>query len=164
MPSLVVIRSGSKHVDYLENRNGEKPLCQTEDYWRGLRSKVAVSKSFRNSQNLYDADVINAFRCAGCGNVVANRDDVISKMFFGRTGKAFLMNHMYNVSIGPAHKRDLMTGLHTIADIMCCQCDFGLGWKYLKAMETSQKYKEGKFIIEHALIEDDLEEHTWNRL
>jgi hypothetical protein len=80
---------------------------------------------------------------------VADRDDVVSKTFFGRTGKAFLMNNMYdlgvricsalsahllcrfNVRVGPARNRLLMTGIHTIADVQCSQCDFVLGWKYV---------------------------------
>ncbi|UIZ22580.1 hypothetical protein KXD40_004849 [Peronospora effusa] len=71
--------------------------------------------------------------------------------------------HRYNVRVGPARNRFLMTGIHSIADVLCSQCDLVLGWKYLKAMESSQKYKEGKFILEHAVIQDDSEEQTWNR-
>lgn len=33
----------------------------------------------------------------------------------------------------------------------------------LKAMEMSQKYKEGKFIMESAIVEDDWEERAWGR-
>jgi hypothetical protein len=45
-----------------------------------------------------------------------------------------------------------MTGLHTVADIHCCCCGAVLGWKYEVAFEESQKYKEGKFIIEKAKV------------
>jgi hypothetical protein len=31
-------------------------------------------------------------------------------------------------------------------------------------MESSQEYKEGKFIMEHAVVQDDSEEQAWNRL
>jgi hypothetical protein len=31
----------------------------------------------------------------------------------------------------------------------------------LKAREASQKYKEGKFIMESAVVEDDWAEHAW---
>lgn len=44
----------------------------------------------------------------------------------------------------------LMTGLHTVADIFCNVCGAGLGWQYLEAFEESQKYKEGKVILEKA--------------
>ncbi|OWZ22787.1 hypothetical protein PHMEG_0002460 [Phytophthora megakarya] len=185
MPPLVVIRSGCKHVEYLENRSAwrraprleipsdsdedideeedEELLRQAEETWRGV-GICGVSKAFGFSRELCDVEGMHAFRCADCGNVVADRDDVVSKTFFGRTGKAFLMNNMYNVRVGPVRNRYLMTGMHTIADVLCSQCDFVLGWKYIKAMENSQKYKEGKFIMEYAVVHDDSEEQAWNRL
>lgn len=42
----------------------------------------------------------------------------------------------------------LITGLHSVSDIFCKRCKLLVGWTYDKAYETSQKYKEGKFIIE----------------
>lgn len=42
----------------------------------------------------------------------------------------------------------LITGLHSVCDIFCKRCENMLGWTYAKAYESSQKYKEGKFIIE----------------
>ena len=41
-----------------------------------------------------------------------------------------------------------MTGLHSVCDIFCKRCKTLVGWTYEKAYEPSQKYKEGKFIIE----------------
>jgi len=35
-----------------------------------------------------------------------------------------------------------------VCDINCKRCDTLVGWTYTKAYEPSQKYKEGKFIIE----------------
>jgi len=55
-----------------------------------------------------------------------------------------------NVSTGPREDRILITGLHTVADIYCNECQSILGWKYEEAYEESQKYKVGKFIIEKA--------------
>lgn len=74
-----------------------------------------------------------------------------------------------------------MTGLHTVADIYCTCCNTVLGWKYVsspifqheqfeslhaclaraecvsdwlqeQAFEETQKYKEGKFIIEKSNV------------
>jgi hypothetical protein len=44
----------------------------------------------------------------------------------------------------------LMTGLHTVVDMYCNACQAKIGWKYEEAFEESQKYKEGKSIIEKA--------------
>ncbi|XP_059175960.1 protein yippee-like 1 [Physella acuta] len=61
-----------------------------------------------------------------------------------------------NVGCGPAEERVLLTGLHAVADIYCESCKTTLGWKYEHAFESSQKYKEGKFIIELAhMIKDN---------
>ncbi|RYR41567.1 hypothetical protein Ahy_A08g037974 isoform A [Arachis hypogaea] len=70
----------------------------------------------------------------------------------GRNGRAFLFSHAMNVVTGPKEDRHLMTGLHTVADVYCGDCREVLGWKYEKAYEASQKYKEGKFILEKSKI------------
>lgn len=63
-------------------------------------------------------------------------------------GRAFLFSHAMNIKEGPKENRQLITGLHTVCDVYCCDCEEELGWKYIKAYEESQKYKEGKFILE----------------
>nr|CAI5855231.1 unnamed protein product [Callosobruchus analis] len=64
-----------------------------------------------------------------------------------------------NVGCGPAEERVLLTGLHAVADIYCECCKTTLGWKYEHAFESSQKYKEGKFIIELAHM---IKENGWD--
>uniref|UniRef100_A0A3P8YBD6 Yippee domain-containing protein n=1 Tax=Esox lucius TaxID=8010 RepID=A0A3P8YBD6_ESOLU len=74
----------------------------------------------------------------------------------GSQGRAYLFNSVVNVGCGPAEERVLLTGLHAVADIYCENCKTTLGWKYEHAFESSQKYKEGKFIIELAhMIKDN---------
>ena len=48
----------------------------------------------------------------------------------------------------------MTTGLHTVRDIICIHCSNVLGWKYEKAFEINQKYKEGRFILERNLISE----------
>ncbi|KAI4340938.1 hypothetical protein MLD38_025726 [Melastoma candidum] len=90
--------------------------------------------------------------CYRCRNPVSLHDDIISKTFQGRNGRVFLFSHAVSVNVGPREDRNLLTGLHTIADISCVDCNEVLGWKYERAYEASQKYKEGKFILEKAKI------------
>ncbi|XP_010831904.1 PREDICTED: protein yippee-like 4 [Bison bison bison] len=73
---------------------------------------------------------------------------VSPQSFQGSHGRAYLFNSVVNVGCGPAEQRLLLTGLHSVADIFCESCKTTLGWKYEQAFETSQKYKEGKYIIE----------------
>lgn len=63
-----------------------------------------------------------------------------------------------NITLGTKEERILITGLHTVADIYCTCCNSVLGWKYEHAFEESQKYKEGKFIIEKAKV---IKEGSW---
>lgn len=57
-----------------------------------------------------------------------------------------------NVIVGQKGDKQLMTGLYSVADIYCSNCGEVLGWKYVRAYDTSQQFKEGKFIIEIAKI------------
>lgn len=96
------------------------------------------------------------YSCIHCRTHLADHDDLISKSFQGSQGRAYLFNRVINVNTGPAEERYLLTGLHAVADISCESCKTTIGWKYEQAFESSQKYKEGKFIIELAhLIKDN---------
>lgn len=46
----------------------------------------------------------------------------------------------------------MTTGKHIVRDIMCRHCKVIVGWKYDKAYEASEKYKEGKYILEAELL------------
>jgi len=74
--------------------------------------------------------------------------------FNGQHGRAYLFENVVNVVTGDPADRTMTTGLHTVRDIMCCKCGTVLGWKYDKAYEAGQKYKEGKFILERQLLTD----------
>ena len=92
------------------------------------------------------------YACVKCGTHLTRVDDLISKAFRGRTGKAFLFDSVVNYVPGPAENRLLITGLHTIADVYCGKCQHNIGWMYLEAFEETQKYKVGKYILEKAHI------------
>ena len=98
------------------------------------------------------------YSCVHCRAHLANHDELISKSFQGSQGRAYLFNSVVNIGCGPAEERVLLTGLHAVADIFCDCCKTTLGWKYEQAFESSQKYKEGKFIIELAHM---IKENGW---
>ena len=70
----------------------------------------------------------------------------------GKSGPAYMFVHAMNVIVGQKVDRKFMTGLYTVADIYCSNCGETLGWKYVRAYEVRDKFKEGKFIIERAKI------------
>ncbi|KAK3669612.1 hypothetical protein LTR78_010487 [Recurvomyces mirabilis] len=111
-------------------------------------------------------------RCARCLSDLALSNQIISKGFTGRHGRAYLVAPSQS-SISPnavelstpkakndalpnlpntyTHKpvpRQLVTGAHTVGDISCANCGSVLGWKYVAAAEEAQRYKVGKFILE----------------
>ncbi|KAK4051276.1 hypothetical protein OIO90_004757 [Microbotryomycetes sp. JL221] len=86
------------------------------------------------------------FGCHVCKTHLSTAECIESKH-----GRAFLFTTVVNINEGPAEDRPMTTGLHTVRDISCAKCGQVLGWRYDKAYELSQKYKEGKFILEKAL-------------
>lgn len=112
--------------------------------------------------------------CRGCSSDVAFAAQIVSKGFTGRHGRAYLVSSplasashlavavpqykppraedggadLANVRVGRPENRQLVTGQHVVADITCVVCGARLGWKYVDAHETDQKYKIGKFILE----------------
>lgn len=124
MAPLVVLRGGSKRVEYRETRaewmrlqhlklydaardargrgahrnddddeegDGDDDGGELDDELRAL----ALGHARRQQRDeLHALAGQRAFSCAECGNLVGDRDDVVAKTFFGRTGKAFLLNSM----------------------------------------------------------------------
>ncbi|GMP65950.1 hypothetical protein CsSME_00026522 [Camellia sinensis var. sinensis] len=88
------------------------------------------------------------YRCKFCKTHLALADDLVSKAFHCRRGKAYLFNNAVNITVGSHMERLMLSGMHTVADIFCCCCGQIVGWKYEAAHEKSQKYKEGKFVLE----------------
>lgn len=111
------------------------------------------------------------YGCKTCKTHLADHDDIVSRVrcpphpllpwgdadnplqnFRGQHGKAFLFNTVVNVVQCEAGERNMTTGRHVVRDITCRQCKETVGWKYDKAYENAEKYKEGKYILEAELL------------
>jgi hypothetical protein len=57
-----------------------------------------------------------------------------------------MFSHAMNVVVGAKEDRQLTIGLHKVADIYCSDCREVLGWKYERAYEETQKYKESSYL------------------
>jgi len=98
---------------------------------------------------------LNSHRIYGCGQCkthLSNHDDIISRNFRGQHGKAYLFDTVVNIFEGEPNERNMTTGRHLVRDIECKECHRVVGWKYDKAFEQTEKYKEGKFILEAELL------------
>ncbi|CAN6330105.1 unnamed protein product, partial [Urochloa humidicola] len=92
------------------------------------------------------------YRCKHCGTHLAYATDIISRMFCCKNGKAYLLDKMVNVNDGEKDDRMMTTGMHTVCDIFCVACGSMVGWKYLAAVEKTQRYKVGKFLLDRAEV------------
>ncbi|XP_033103017.1 protein yippee-like 5 [Anneissia japonica] len=92
------------------------------------------------------------FSCANCDTILTNRSELISTRFTGATGRAFLFNKVVNLGFSEVQDRVMLTGRHMVRDVSCKKCDAKLGWIYEFATEENQRYKEGRVILERALI------------
>ncbi|GFW22409.1 protein yippee-like 5 [Trichonephila clavipes] len=66
--------------------------------------------------------------------------------------RAFLFNKAVNLVYGLVQDRVMLTGRHMVRDVFCKNCDTKLGWIYEFATEENQRYKEGRVILERALV------------
>ncbi|GAB7358202.1 hypothetical protein MBLNU230_g0355t1 [Neophaeotheca triangularis] len=92
------------------------------------------------------------YGCKNCKTHLADHEEIISRNFRGQHGKAYLFNSVVNILAGEAAERNMTTGRHVVRDICCRQCKETVGWKYDRAYESTEKYKEGKFILEQELM------------
>ncbi|KAI5060968.1 hypothetical protein GOP47_0023473, partial [Adiantum capillus-veneris] len=70
------------------------------------------------------------YSCSKCRRSIAFHDDIISKAFQGKKGRAYLFTDVSRVELGPKVDRPLLTGLHMVSDIKCSNCHELLGWKF----------------------------------
>ncbi|CDW91541.1 UNKNOWN [Stylonychia lemnae] len=100
----------------------------------------------------YSEGVDAVYVCKNCNTHLTTPYDIVSRTFHGKTGKAYLFSNVMNVQTGPAEDKHLSTGLHQVRDIYCKQCLQVVGWTYDLAYVESEKYKEGKSVIEKFYI------------
>ncbi|KAM0792690.1 hypothetical protein ACM66B_002470 [Microbotryomycetes sp. NB124-2] len=98
---------------------------------------------------------VPVFRCKHCSIELALQDELVSRSFSGSHGPAYLVRSTINTTTGAKASKQLLTGKHTIAPITCTGCSRELGWTYFTAPDQSQKYKEGKTILEKEKIYKD---------
>ncbi|KAF7149792.1 hypothetical protein RHSIM_Rhsim02G0133300 [Rhododendron simsii] len=128
-----------------------------------------------------------SYRCRYCHSPLALADDVVSRVsslslsldvvvyacsFNCSRGRAYLFNNAVNVSVGPTEERTMISGLHSVSDVFCCCCGQILGWKYVSSLylftsaflvtayDKTQKYKEGKFVLERWRIAEEVTEEV----
>ncbi|MCJ1307337.1 hypothetical protein MMC25_000983 [Agyrium rufum] len=92
------------------------------------------------------------FGCKNCKTHLADHQAIMSRSFRGQHGKAYLFDTVVNITAGEPVERNMTTGRHVVRDIFCKQCKENVGWKYDKAYEKVEQYKEGRYILEEELL------------
>ena len=154
----------------------DKKKYRSEDEIQNSLCRELSKTARKENDAMVYLDGPRVYTCGECRTHLTSHDEIISKSFHGRHGKcsfsrvllipsnsnsrtaqififphlgrAYLFDMCVNITTGPSEDRRLITGLHSVSDISCKRCKTVIGWTYAKAYEPSQKYKEGKFIIE----------------
>lgn len=88
------------------------------------------------------------YGCGHCRTHLSSSNHILSKDYCGKTGDAYLMRKVINVTEGCKETRCMITGRYVVCDIYCHTCKNLVGWKYLLSETRDQNHKEGKFILE----------------
>mmetsp|Transcript_18626 Transcript_18626/g.26262 ORF Transcript_18626/g.26262 Transcript_18626/m.26262 type:complete len:179 (+) Transcript_18626:108-644(+) len=139
MPIRLIIRSYNRYSE--SNDVEDEPIVEEAIE---SQNEISVPGSLPELEYLWGC----VYTCCICRAHISSSDTVISKEYTGRYGRALLVEKCVNIKSGESQRRMLLTGVHIVADISCIFCDTILGWRYYKAFEPSQRFKEGKFIIE----------------
>ncbi|TNY21185.1 hypothetical protein DMC30DRAFT_446414 [Rhodotorula diobovata] len=93
-----------------------------------------------------------SYRCSTCTLELALQDELVSRSFQGSSGPAYLWRTVINADVGPKESKQLLSGKHLIAPLTCRGCSTEVGWKYFVSPDSTQRYKEGKCILEKGKI------------
>ncbi|KAH6674345.1 yippee zinc-binding/DNA-binding /Mis18, centromere assembly-domain-containing protein [Halenospora varia] len=134
---------------------------------QGIPEKKEEDYTTPNSTTGLRRTAPNTLKCITCTTDIAFVSQIVSKGFTGRHGRAYLVSpppivytasnaktkkekekELVNTKLGRSATRELLTGSHVVADVSCVICGTVLGWKYVDARESAQRYKIGKFILE----------------
>lgn len=92
---------------------------------------------------------------------------IVTKLCSRQTNRFSSLSPVYlyqvvNLQYSEVQDRVMLTGRHMVRDVSCKNCNSKLGWIYEFATEDSQRYKEGRVILERALVRESegFEEHV----
>ncbi|KAG7837367.1 hypothetical protein KL941_000551 [Ogataea angusta] len=119
------------------------------------KSSVSSGSSSSPPQASQNYPSTRILRCRQCHNHICLSSLIISDNFNGSLGPAYFVSKVLNVKLAKAREfKRMKTGRYEVKVIDCKQCDCSIGWKYLYSEEDKEKYKEGRFVVERALLEE----------
>ena len=70
------------------------------------------------------------YECKKCRTPFTNKENLRSTRFTGATGRAYLFDTAVNIKFSSTQERMMLTGKHTVRDVICIVCDEKVGWFY----------------------------------
>ncbi|KAJ7188205.1 hypothetical protein C8R46DRAFT_1054036 [Mycena filopes] len=103
-----------------------------------------------------------ALSCRTCKSCITSYNALLplsdippeSPGFRGFSGKASLFTDTYNVTLSTPKVELMGTGAHLLAEITCSKCTRYLGYKIVRAFERSESWKDSRFLLELAELEN----------
>ncbi|KAK4354001.1 hypothetical protein RND71_026195 [Anisodus tanguticus] len=93
------------------------------------------------------------YSCCKCRNHIALHDDIVSKKFqVGKQWESLFIYACHECSDRAKGGLAPNDWFAYFADVKCSDYGEVLGWNYERAYDESQKYKEGKFVLERFKI------------
>ncbi|KAI0327618.1 yippee-domain-containing protein [Cubamyces sp. BRFM 1775] len=92
--------------------------------------------------------------CGQCATRIAHTSQIVSRAFRGHAGKAALFTTAKNIILDPPSILLMDSGAYTIQEFICKSCESYLGWKFMRAHDGPERWKEGHFIVELDLVQE----------
>lgn len=96
-----------------------------------------------------DNEVEPKYACNVCLNELCYCElDIIRSDYQCQSGTALFSARIINIVEGAIVHKHFISGHYMIQDVFCNVCLQLIGWKYIEAKESENKFKEGNYVIE----------------
>lgn len=129
-------------------------MAEIEAIVNGISARAAEVITFRSEVDCVSEDegVVAEddpwLLCLCCGTPVLRTSDIASSQYHIMTGPAYLANAAQNLDVAEvSYESVYMSGRYTVRDVACMRCNMRLGVTYENAVDESNRYKVGKFLL-----------------
>ncbi|KAI0699149.1 hypothetical protein C8T65DRAFT_659973 [Cerioporus squamosus] len=92
--------------------------------------------------------------CSECHTRIAHTSSLVSTAFRGHSGKAAMFTETRNIALDPPSILLMDSGTYTIQEFICKTCEAYLGWRFVRAHDVPERWKEGHFILELDFVQE----------
>eukprot|EP00210_Caulerpa_lentillifera_P006741 g6443.t1 len=106
----------------------------------------------RNAGKLFICiEAVNLFHL--CSIDIASSSIIVWEGYMAAQQPAYLFKTAINIDpYSSVRNEQLTTGMYSLCDVQCRCCCSPLGWRYISAERSDQKYKEGCSLLKQELL------------